>query len=148
MGAETLLRELPGDAGLTLEIVSGTEHWRGGEIALTVDGAGAADVRHRRAGEERHYRGTLDRPALEALIGRLRESGLDAERPRRTVYEPDEHSVTVALRRGDEELYTAAIPEGDRHDDDRLDALLGEYERLVAQLTDGALPFGEAAAPR
>ena len=148
MAAETALRGLPGDEGLALEITSGFEHFRGGEIALTVDGAGAVDVRHRRAGEERHYSGKADRARLEALVERAAGVGLDSDAPRRTVLQPDEGTVTLELRRGDEVLAQRAIPEGDRHDDERLDGLLHAYEELVADATDGALPFGSAAAPR
>ena len=40
------------------------------------------------------------------------------------------------------------LPGGERYDDERLDRVMRLYEELVAEVTDGALPFGDAAQPQ
>ena len=147
MSAETALGRLADDPELELEIRDGTEHWRGGEITLTVTGAGRAEVLHRRAGEEHTYTAALDRGRIAELAGAVAGLGLDQAQSRRAALEPDELTTRFVLRRGGQVLYEAEIPGGERHDDERLDAVMGRYEQLVAEATEGALPFGAAAAP-
>lgn len=143
-----LLRRLPGDPDVAVEISRGMEHWRAGEITLTVAGSGAVEVRHRRAGEERRYTGSLDADALGRLAGRLDELGFASLAPARRGQQRDELTVTLALRRGGEAVHRAEIPEGQRDDDPRLAGVLDEYESLVERVTDRDLPYGPAAAPR
>jgi hypothetical protein len=148
MNADDVLRQLPGDPGIAVEISTGSEHWRGGEIVLTMDGSGAVAVRHRRAGEETRYDATLGPAELAELVRRLDELGFAGLPSHERDYEPDEMTVTLALRRGEEIVREARVPEADRHDDGRLAAIMEEYDRLVERVTDGALPYGPAAAPR
>ena len=144
MSAEAALRKL--DPELELQIRDGTEHWRGGEITLTVNGAGRAEVLHRRAGEERTYSATLPRERVAELAGALADARLTG--PRRSELKPDELTTTLRVRRGDELLSDVEVPGGERHEDERLDRVMRLYEELVAEVTDAALPFGEAAQPR
>ena len=148
MSAEDVLRRLPGDPATALEIATGTEHWRAGEVTLIVDGSGAVCVRHRHAGQEDRYAATLDVAQLDALVRRLDELGFGDVRPHARDYRPDEMTVTVALRRDGEIVSETHRPEDDRYKDERFAAVMREYERLVERVTDGALPHGDAAAPR
>jgi hypothetical protein len=148
MSAEEALRNLADDPELAVEIRDGTEHWRGGEIALTVHGSGVVRVVHRRGGEVRTYAETIEPERVAELAGALADLGFTGFRATRTVLTPDELVTRLALRRADEILYEAEVPGGERHDDDDLDAVMRRYERLVAEVTKGALPFGAAAAPR
>jgi hypothetical protein len=143
-----LVRRLPGDPELAIEISEGIEHWRAGEITLIVDGSGAVEVRHRRAGEERRYLGALAPDELARFAGHLAELGfaslatIDREQPR------DELTVTLSIRRSGEEVHRAEIPSGERDDDPRLAAVMAAYESLVDRVTEHDLPYGPAAAPR
>ena len=143
-----LVRSLPGDPQLAIEISEGIEHWRAGEITLIVEGSGAVAVRHRRAGEERRYTGTLEPAELERLAGRLAELGYESLATVDRDQRRDELTVTLSLRRGGEEVHRAEIPAGDRADDPRLDGVMAEYESLVDRVTEHDLPYGPAAAPR
>ncbi|MGZ8647998.1 MAG: hypothetical protein ACXW08_05125, partial [Solirubrobacteraceae bacterium] len=118
--------------------------WRAGEITLRVHGGGAVEVEHRRSGEHGEYAGALDPGELAALGAELDRGGFTTLAPDRTTTRPDEHLVTLELRRGDDVLHREQLPQGD----DRLDGVLAAIRRVVEQVTDGALPFGKAAAPR
>ena len=142
--ADEMLTRLGSDPAVTVVVSTGTEYWRAGEITLRVHGDGAVAVEHRRSGEHGEYAGRLDAGELAELGAELDRAGFATLAPDRTKSRPDEHLVTLELRRGDGVLHRAQLPQGD----DRLDDLLGAYRRVVEQVTDGALPYGTAAAPR
>lgn len=141
---ESVLRALPGDAALELEVSRGNEHWRGGELTLTVSGSGTVRVRHRREGEEQRYRGSLESDRLRALISRLADLGFAADRADPTVRSPDEQITTLVIRRGPDDLLRRSLLENDRYDDERVDGLLEAYEDLASEVSGGAFPFGPA----
>jgi hypothetical protein len=143
-----LLRRLPGDPELAIEISEGIEHWRAGEITLTVEGSGTVTVRHRRAGEERRYAGTLDPDELARFAGHLAELGYASLATVDRDQQRDELTFTLTIRRGGEEVHRAEIPEGELDDDPRLAGVMAEYESLVDRVTEHDLPYGPAAAPR
>jgi hypothetical protein len=143
-----LVRRLPGDPELAIEISEGIEHWRAGEITLTVDGSGAVEVRHRRAGEEHRYAGTLSPDELARFAARLAELGYANLATVARMQERDELTVTLSIRRRDEVVHRAEIPSGERDDDPRLAGVMAEYESLVDRVTEHDLPYGPAAAPR
>jgi hypothetical protein len=145
---DDLVRRLPGDPELAIEISEGIEHWRAGEITLTVHGSGAVEVRHRRAGEERRYVGALDPDELARFAGRLAELGYATLAAVNREQQRDELTVTLSIRRSGEEVHRAEIPSGERDDDPRLAGVMAEYEALVDRVTDHDLPYGPAAAPR
>jgi hypothetical protein len=142
--ADEVLEQLGSEPGVTVTISTGTEHWRAGEITLRVHGGGAVEVEQRRSGEHSEYTATLGADELRALGVELARNGFTTLAPDRTSSQPDEHSVTLELRRGDERLHREQLPQGD----DRLDGILAAYRRVVEQVTGGALPYGAAAAPR
>ena len=141
---EATLAQLGSDPEVTVVVVTGTEHWRAGEITLRVHGSGAVEVEHRRSGEHGEYDGTLDAGELAELGAELDRAGFTTLAPDRTTLRPDEHAARLELRRGDDMLHRQEMPQGD----DRLDGILAAYRRVVEQITDGALPYGKAAAPR
>ena len=142
------LARLPEDRDLVVSVTTGTEHWRAGQIALSVGGDGAAIVDHRRDGEHRRYTGTLGRDELARLGAELAELGFARLERSRSNFARGEETVTIELRRGGDVLHHADLPEGDRYDDPRLDRIIQRYEEVVQQVTDGDLPRGPAAAPR
>lgn len=142
--ADDTLERLGSDPEVTVVVGTGTEYWRAGEITLRVHGTGAVEVEHRRSGEHGEYAGTLDPDELAELGAELDRAGFTTLAPDRTTSQPDEHPVTLELRRGDEVLHREQLPQGD----DRLDPILAAYRRVVERVTDGALPYGKAAAPR
>lgn len=142
--ADEILERLGSDPDVAVKVSTGTEYWRAGAITLRVHGSGAVEVEHRRSGEHSDYSGSLDDSELAELGAELARNGFTTLSPDRTTVQPDEHPVTLELRRGDEVLHREELPRGD----DRLDGILAAYRRVVEQVTDGALPYGKAAAPR
>jgi hypothetical protein len=140
-----VIRGLPDDPDLSVEITTGTEHFRNGAIALTVRGDGAVSVQQRRSGGEREYRGRLDAERMRRLadelaadeLGELADSGGDRE--------PDDLPITIRIERAGELLHAASIRDSDRWKDERLNRVVRRYDALVAELTDGALPYGRPA---
>jgi hypothetical protein len=131
---------LADDPDLVLEVAKGTEYWRHGRVAVSVHGTGDVEVDHWRSGEHTRYTSTLDRPELEALDGELAPVDVTHLAAARNVYRPDEQTVTVELRRGDEVLHHADLPAGDRESDDRLDRLMTIYDDLVTRVSGGVVP--------
>lgn len=129
---------LADDPDLELEVAKGTEYWRYGRVAVTVRGTGEVQVDHWRSGEHQRYTSTLDRAELERLDGELAALEVTRLEPSRNVYRPDEQTVTVELRRGDEVLHHADLPAGDRDSDARLDRLMNVYDDLAARVSEGA----------
>lgn len=138
------LERLGSDPEVTVVVSTGTEHWRAGEITLRVNGSGAIEVEHNRSGEHTDYAGMLSSDELVGFGDELARNGFTTLTPDRTTRQPDEHPVTLELRSGSEVLHHERLPEGD----DRLAGILAAYRRMVERVTDGALPFGKAAAPR
>jgi hypothetical protein len=142
--ADEILERLGSEPGVAVVISTGTEHWRAGEITLRLHGSGAVEVEQRRSGEHSEYTATFGADELVALGVELARNGFTTLTRDRTTSQPDEHSVTLELRRGDEVLHREQLPEGD----DRLEGILAAYRRVVERVTGGALPYGAAAAPR
>jgi hypothetical protein len=140
-----VLRGLPDDPDLSVEITTGTEHFHNGAITLTVRGDGAVSVRQRRSGEEREYRGRLDAERMRSLadelaadaLGELTDSGGDRI--------PDDFPVAIRIERGGELLHATSIRASDRWKDERLNRVVRLYDALVAELTDDTLPYGRPA---
>jgi hypothetical protein len=125
---------------LTVEVTTGTEHWRVGEIALVVGGDGSVDVLNRRAGREQRFSGQLERDAVDALGGDL--AGLELP-GRGGPSEPDEAAVKVAVRRDGAVLSAGEAWDGRRYEDGRLDGLLRRCDAIVADVSGGRLPYGD-----
>ena len=104
-----VIRGLPDDPDLSVEITTGTEHFHNGAITLTVRGDGAVTVQQRRAGEQREYRGRLTRERMRGLadelaadeLGELADSGGDRI--------PDDFPVAIRIERAGELLDATSI---------------------------------------
>jgi hypothetical protein len=131
---------LADDPDLTLVVAKGTEHWRHGRVAVAVHGTGDVEVDHWRSGEHRRYASTLDRAELQRLDDELAALEVTRLAPARDVYRPDEQTVTVELRRGDDVLHHADLPAGDRDSDAGLDRLMRIYDDLVERVSGGLAP--------
>jgi phytoene dehydrogenase-like protein len=131
------------DPGSELEVAVGREHFRNGQVALTVHGSGEIDVVQLRSGAERDWHATFADDRLRALAAELAELDVAALRPRAGGRDPDDDPVRVALRAGGEPLHEAQLWHADRFADDRLDRLLTRWQALTEEVTDGALPYGE-----
>jgi hypothetical protein len=140
-----VIRSLPDDPDLSVEITTGTEHFRNGAIALTVCGDGAVSVQQRRSGDEREYRGRLDAERMRRLADELAADELDELEDSGGDREPDDHPITIRIERAGELLHAASVRDSDRWKDERLNRLVRRYDALVEELTDGALPYGRPA---
>ena len=148
MTPATDLARLADHPELAVLVTQGTEYWRSGQIRLAVNGVGVAEVDHRRSGEFRRYSERLSREEIEQLAADLTALGFTELESSRGEYQPDEQTVTLELRKGDDVLHHADLPAGDREIDARLDRLMTLWNALVERVTDGDLPRGSAAAPR
>jgi hypothetical protein len=133
------LADLPAHPDVTLSVRTGTEHWRAGEITLRARGDGDAVVHNRSRGEDRAFNGRLD-PAAVADLGR--QVALVGSAPAAADRTPGDEPVLIAVERDGESLLQLDRWHGDRYGDAALDAVLTQADRLVAQITDGELPFG------
>ena len=86
------------DPGSELEVAVGREHFRNGQVALTVHGSGEVDVVQLRSGAERDWHATLADDRLRALAEELAELDVAALRPHAGGRDPDDDPVRVALR--------------------------------------------------
>jgi|SRR5215207_5229910 len=131
------------DPSSALEVAVGREHFRTGEVALTVHGSGEVDVVQLRSGAERDWHARLEAARVQALADELAELDLAELRPRPGGRDPDDDPVRLALREGGE-VHEAHLWLADRFADDRLDRLLTRWQALTEEVTDGALPYGHA----
>ncbi len=131
------------DRTSALEVAVGREHFRNGEVALTIHGSGEVDVVQLRSGAERDWHARLADDRLRALADELGELDLAALRPREGGRDPDDDPVRLALRADDESLHEVQLWHADRFADDRLDRLLTRWQTLTEEVTGGALPYGE-----
>ena len=131
------------DPASALEVAVGREHFRNGEVALTVHGSGEVDVVQLRSGAERDWHARLADDRLRALADELAELDLAALRSSGTDRDPDDDPVRLALRAGGEPVHEAQLWHADRFADDRLDRLLTRWQALTEEVTDGALPYGD-----
>ncbi len=135
-----VIRRLPDDPDLSVEITTGIEGFYTGAITLTVRGDGAVSVRQRRSGEEREYRGRLDAERMLRLAGELGAGELGELADGGGHLVPDDFPVTIRIERAGELLHAASIRESDRWKDERFNRVLRLYEALVEELTGGSPP--------
>jgi hypothetical protein len=131
----------------TVELTTGTEHFEAGEIALRVHQGGSVEVDHRRAGNQRRYTGSLDADELAHFAQVMGEVGIETLSSPRTTWAVGEDTVRIVVRDGDTLVHRAEIPAGERYDNERVGRVTKVYDQIVAQLTEGNLPYGPAAYP-
>ena len=88
------------DPSSALRVTVGREHFRHGEIALTVHGSGEVEVVQLRSGSERHWRGRLAPERLTELAAEVAELDVAGLRPRGGDRDPDDDPIHLALRSG------------------------------------------------
>lgn len=133
------LRQLSAHPDLEVVIRTGTEHWRTGEITLTVRGDGAARVVQRQAQGATSFEATLGKDHVDALGRELAARRFTAARTSKLPREPGDTPVRLALERGGKAVFEAQLWDGDRDGDADLDAILVAGRRLVHRVSDGAL---------
>ena len=131
------------ESSSAVEVAVGREHFRNGEVALTVHGSGELDVVQLRSGAERDWHGRLEAERLQALADELAELDVAALRPSGRGRDPDDDPIRLALRSGGEQVHEARLWHADRYTDERLDRLLERWQALTEEVTGGALPYGE-----
>ena len=107
-----------------------------------------AEVVHRRGGREERYREPLGAERARALGAELADLGVGELKAHDRPLKRDESEVHITITRGDEVLHEVEVPHGDRWEKPALQGLIERWEAIVEDVTDGALPWGEAAAPR
>ena len=131
------------DPTSAVEVAVGREHFRSGEVALTVHGSGEVDVVQLRSGAERDWHARLAHDRLRALAAELAELDIAGLRPRDGGRDPDDDPVRVALTAAGEPVHEAQLWHADRFADARLDRLLTRWQALTEEVTGGALPYGD-----
>ncbi len=131
------------DPSSALEVSVGHEHFRNGEVTLSVDGTGAMRVVQLRSGTEREWEGRLAAERVAALSDELAALDLRTVSARGGGRDPDDDPVRLVLRSGGE-AHEAQLWHADRFEDERLDRLLERWQALTEEITEGALPYGDA----
>ena len=136
---EDSLAHLAEHASLTVSIRTGTEHWKLGQITLTLRGDGQAQVVNLRAGERLEFSSQLE-PDEVARVGKLlARHKLTLPRTSKLPRKPGDTPVELTLRDGDDQLSHVQIWYADRFKDADLDAILRESDRLVHKVSAGEL---------
>ena len=146
MSSSDSVRDVPRpleDPTSAVEVAVGREHFRNGEVALTVHGSGEVDVVQLRSGAERDWHARLADDRLRALAAELAELDIAGLRPRGGDRDPDDDPVRVALTAAGEPVHEARLWHADRFADARLDRLLTHWQALTEEVTGGALPYGD-----
>ena len=123
---------------------SGSEHFRNGEVALTVHGSGEVDVVQLRSGAERDWHARLADDRLRALADELAEldvAGAAAARGRprpRRRSRPRSPCAPAASRSTRRSCGTPTASPTTAST-----ACCGRWQALTEEVTDGALPYGE-----
>lgn len=133
------LRQVSAHPDLEIVIRTGTQHWRAGEITLTVRGNGSAAVAQRQAETTASFEATLDRDDLDAFGRELARHRFTAQRTSKLPREPGDTQVRLALQRASKVEFETQIWDADRDSDADLDAILVAGQRLVHRITKGAL---------
>jgi hypothetical protein len=133
------LRQLSAHPDLEVVIRTGTQHWKAGEITLTVRGDGAAAVLQRQASGETPFDATLTKDEVDRFGRELGEHHFTASRTSKLPRKPGDTPVRLALQHGGKPGFEVQIWEADRHADAELDAILVAGRRLLHRVTKGAL---------
>jgi len=133
------LRQVTAHPDLQTVIRTGTEHWRAGEITLTVHGDGAATVTQRQAQGVTSFEATLKKDEVDAFGRELGERRFTTRRTSKMPREPGDTPVRLALQRGGKVAFEIQIWDADRDGDADLDAILIAGQRLVHRISKGAL---------
>jgi hypothetical protein len=133
------LRQVSAHPGLEIVIRTGTQHWRAGEITLTVRGNGSAEVAQHQAQASTSFKDTLDTGAVDGFGRELAQHRFTAQRASKLPREPGDTPVRLALHRAGTVAFEVQIWDGDRDGDADLDAILVASQRLVHRITKGAL---------
>jgi len=138
---EEELASLTEHPDLEVVVEVGTEYWDQGVVTLTVRGDGTVQVRQLRSGAVRVWSGERDQAAIAAfgeLAARHRFTiARTSELPRL----PDDTPLRLALSRGGEERFSAALWSGDRFKDKDLDAILRAADKLSHDVSGGVVGY-------
>jgi hypothetical protein len=141
---DELLRKLAELPDVKICIGSGIEHWRTGEVTLSVRGHGEVEVRQLQGGAERTYHARLEAAQIYDFGAALADLDFTRLRDSAEVREPDDVPVWFVIYRGEAQLHYSKLWYGDRYEDTQLDGILKRYEELVSEVTDGFLPYGKS----
>lgn len=133
------LRQVSAHPDLEIVIRTGTEHWRAGEITLTVHGNGSAAVTQRQAQGVKSFEATLKTDEVDAFGRELGAHRFTARRASKMPREPGDTPVRLALQRGGTVVFEIQVWDADREGDPDLDAILIAGQRMIHHVSKGAL---------
>ena len=146
MNIETLFADLSANSNVTISIDVGNEAWTFGNVALQVGGDGRVMATLRFAGvAPRQFTANLDPIRVDSVGAYLLAhhfTTIRAPIKRR----PKGDSVVRFRVYGDGAtlMFESELWESDRRESVDLDAILNYYEALVAEISGGVLPYGQA----
>jgi hypothetical protein len=147
---EQELRRLAEQHDLMVTIRSGTEHFKSGQITLTLRGDGAAAVEQARSGERATFRARFAPERVAAIGGRLADHHFTAPRRSNMPREPGDTPLELVLTRAAAPRFQASLWYADRYDDADLNAIFELYDALVFEVTGGkwgvVIQFAEPTA--
>lgn len=131
------LRQLDQHPRLAISIRQGTEHFRDGQVTVTVHGDGKVVVDRLRAGQPSRQEKQLSPERVRELGKTLAEHRVAA--PRKTTLPREPGDTPLVLRvEGTARPFQADLWYGDRYQDKDLDALIRLADALVREVAEGA----------
>ena len=136
---EERLRTLAQHPGLTITIRSGTEHFRGGQITLSLRGDGDATIEQLRSGEHTRFAAKLGAARVDQVGRALGEHGFTRSRRSSLPREPGDTPLILDLSQEGQVLFHADLWYGDRYQDADLSAILDLWSTLLHEISGGKL---------
>ncbi len=124
---------------LTITIVTGTEHFRAGEFALSIDGGGSARVVQKNAGKTNTFELVLTEARVDEFGALLAKHRFSAKRTSKLPRQPGDSPVRLSAERDGEKLILVDVWNGDRFQDSDLDAMLKAANTLVYEVSGGKI---------
>jgi hypothetical protein len=124
---------------LAVTVRAGTEHFRDGRIAVTVQGDGAAAVEQLRSGQLTTHHAQLAAARVKEVGATLARHRFTLPRTSKLPREPGDTPLYLSVARGGQLVFEAKLWFADRYDDRDLDAILKLYEALTYEVSDGKL---------
>lgn len=131
------LRQLDQHPRLSISIRQGTEHFRDGQVTITVRGDGLIAADRLRAGTPSHVEQRLPPERIRELGRALADHRLTAARTSKLPREPGDSPLVLRVE-GGARPFQADLWYGDRYQDRDLDAIIRLADGLVKELEPAA----------
>ena len=138
-----LLQSLSEHPDVSVSIAIGIEHWKTGLTTLIVRGDGDVKVLNQRAGKETVFTGHLSSQSVQEFGAALVQADFSALPPSaQTNRTPGDMPVFLKLQQGETTQLDQRVWHGDRYKDKKVNAIIMQFENLVAEVANTELAYG------